>query len=299
MKKIFALVLAAVAVVVVSASTAGIFLFRKIGNYPNAFVTYPRSLNRSQWVVGLYQPPGGFYHGYLQEGKTFKTIEPPNIMSSYLEGINDQGAAVGGYCDTVSCSGTSSQHGYLFTAGKYTKIDYPTAGTSTALEGINNLGQVVGGYCSPSATCPLGLSPSNHAFVLNHGTFTTIDYPGAIATLANAINDSGSITGFYEDSSTALHGYLDQGGTFTNLDFPNANWTIPLGINNEGTVSGIYEDNATFITHGFTWAGGVFSRVDVPNSTASGVGGINNNGDITATANVNNLSTPFMGVPRH
>lgn len=251
MKKTLGLVLLLVAVLV-SASTTGGFVFGPIGNYPNAFVTYPRSLNRSKSVVGLYQPPGGFYHGYMQEGKNFKTIEPPGVRSSFLEGINDRGAAVGGYCDTLSCNPEEAQHGFLFSNGKYSKIDYLTAGTSLAAEGINNRGQIVGGYCPGSVQCLIGLSPSNHAFLLDRGIFTTLDYPSALGTLAYAINDTGNIVGFYEDSSTTTHGYLYQSGTFTTLDFPNAAWTLPLGINNAGTVSGIYEDNTTFITHGFT-----------------------------------------------
>jgi probable HAF family extracellular repeat protein len=283
----------------ITASTSGVFTFGAIGNYPNAFQTYPRGLNGARTIVGFYLPKGGFQQGYMQTGKNYRTIAPPGVLSSYLEGINDKGVAVGGYCDTVSCNPEEAQHGFRYNQGRYTKIDYPAAGTSLAAEGINNLGQVVGGYCQASAQCPIGFSPSNHAFLLDNGVFTTLDYPGALGTLAYSINDSGSIVGLYEDSSTMLHGYLYDGAAFTTLDFPNANWTIALGINNIGTVSGIYEDNTTLITHGFTYANGVFTRIDVPNSTATGVGGINNKGDVTATANVNNLSTPFVGVARH
>jgi probable HAF family extracellular repeat protein len=297
MKKIPGPVLLFASAALLFASATGKFTFRPIGSYPNSSFDYPRSLNLSKTVVGLYEPPGGFYHGYVQDGKHFKTIEPSGALSSFLEGISDKGEAVGGYCDTLGCNPSTSQHGYLFSNGKYTKIDYPVAGYSTAAEGINNLGQVVGGYCSPSLTCPLGLSPSNHAFLLSNGQFSTLDFPGALGTLALAVNDVGSIAGFYEDPSTQQHGYLYQNGVYTTVDFPNANWTIPLGINNAGVISGIYEDNTTLITHGFTYANGVFTQIDVPNSTATGVGGINNRGDITATANVNNLSIPFIGTP--
>jgi probable HAF family extracellular repeat protein len=283
--------------IIAVASTTGGFSFQNIGSYPNSFVTYPRDLNSSRVVVGFYQPIAGFYHGYLQVGKQYRTIEPPGVLSSYLQGINDKGTAVGGYCDTASCGGGESQHGYLHSSnGKYTKFDYPTAGYSIAPEGINNLGQVVGGYCTTSATCPLGFSPSNHAFLLDHGRYTTLDFPGALGTLAYAINDSGSIAGFYEDSATVSRGYLYQNGTFIGLNFPNSQWTVPLGINNAGTVSGIYQDN-NLMTHGFTYINGVFTRVDPPNSTASDVAGINNLGDVIAQANVNNVTNNYIGVP--
>src|SRR5712692_9999537 len=165
-------------VVIVSASTTASSSFQPIGNYPNAFVTYARGLNSIRAVVGLYQPPGGFYHGYLQVGKTYKTVEPPGVLASYLQGINDKGVAVGGYCDTASCNGGSSQHGYLHSNGRYTKFDYPVAGFSIAPQGINNFRQVVGGYC-PAGTCPGGFLPSAYAFMLQNGIFTTLDFPSA------------------------------------------------------------------------------------------------------------------------
>jgi len=283
--------------VIVSASTTGSFSFQPIGNYPNALVTYARGLNSNGAMVGLYQPPGGFYHGYLQVGKTYKTIEPPGVLASYLQGINDKGVAVGGYCDTASCNGGSSQHGYLHRNGRYTKFDYPATGSTTTPQGINNLGQIVGGYCLTGFSCSGGPGPSLHAFLLQNGIFTTLDFPGALGTQANAINDSGSVVGFYEDSSTMTHAYICQNGSFTRLDFPNSQWTAALGINNVGTISGIYEDNS-LVTHGFTYANGTFTRVDPPNSTASGLGGISNKGDVTATANVNNVSANYIGLPR-
>jgi probable HAF family extracellular repeat protein len=284
-------------VVIVSATTTGGYTFQPIGNYPNAFVTYARGINSSRAVVGLYQPPGGFYHGYLQVGKVYKTVEPPGVLESYLEGINDKGTTVGGYCDTVPCNGGSAQHGYLHSTGKYTKFDYPTAGYSIAPQGINNLGEVVGGYC-PAPSCPGGPLPSAYAFLLKNGTFTTLDYPSALATQANAINDSGSIAGFYMDSAGLLHAYLYQNGSFTPLDFPNSQWTEALGINNAGTLSGLYQDH-NLVIHGFTYSNGVFTQVNPPNSSSSVLAGISNTGDVVSSANVNNTSTNYIGLPHH
>ena len=39
-------------------------------------------------------------------------------------------------------------------------------------------------------------------------TFTTIDYPDAVETVAYGINDRGEIVGKYADSSGDLHGFL-------------------------------------------------------------------------------------------
>jgi uncharacterized membrane protein len=273
------------------------FVFRPIGGYPNAFQTAPNDVNSSRMVVGIYQPAGGFDHGYFQQGKTYKTIEPPQVLSSYLSGINDLASMVGGYCD-ASCNPRSSQHGFLYENGKYKKIDYPIAGTSIALQGINNPGQIVGGYCPGQFSCPGGLLPSAHAFLLDHGAYTTLDFPAATATQANAINDSGSIVGSYLDAALAGHAYLYQGGVFFKLDFPNSLWTVATGINNAGTVSGYYADLSA-IVHGFIYRSGAFKRVDVAGASSTSLGGISNTGDVTAAATVGSTEALYLGVPSH
>ena len=278
-------------------ASSGTYSFRYLGVYPSAASTVSRGLNLPRTVVGYYLQSGGYDHGYLQAGKNFKTVEPPGAISSYLEGINDKGDAVGGYCDTINCGGVTVQHGFLYEGGEYTKLDYPITGTSLAAFGINNLGQVVGGYCPGSTTCSGGISPSNHGFLLSRGVLTTLDYPGAIGTQANAINDAGTIVGFYEVHSTQLHGYMYVNGVFSQLGFPGANWTYPAGIDNAGTVAGSFQD-ANFIVHGFTYSGGVYTQVDVPNSFSTALGGINNNGQIAAEADMNNGTVAnFIGTP--
>src|SRR5438876_6086030 len=61
-------------------------------------------------------------------------------------------------------------------------------------------------------------------------TFTTIDYPGAAATLAVDINANGQIVGRFVDAS-GLHGWLLSAGNFTLIDLPGASATRPRGIN--------------------------------------------------------------------
>ena len=40
------------------------------------------------------------------------------------------------------------------------------------------------------------------------GTFTTIDVPGAVRTVANGINARGDIVGRYDSADGLRHGYL-------------------------------------------------------------------------------------------
>ena len=88
-----------------------------------------------------------------------------------------------------------------------------------------------------------------HGFVYNNGTFTTLNVPGANATYANAISNSGEVAGTYTDSSFTAHGFVYDNGTFTTLNAPGANGTLPTAINDRGDVAGEYNDSIG--AHGF------------------------------------------------
>jgi probable HAF family extracellular repeat protein len=49
---------------------------------------------------------------------------------------------------------------------------------------------------------------SPHGFLFDNGTYTTLEVPGSIWTLANGINASGQIVGVYEEDATGRHGFL-------------------------------------------------------------------------------------------
>jgi probable HAF family extracellular repeat protein len=78
----------------------------------------------------------------------------------------------------------------------FNTFDDPSALTGTTYAyGINDTGQIVGWYYDGSG------NGGNHGFLLSGGTYTTLDYPGAIsphgtsATWAYGINDLGQIVG--------------------------------------------------------------------------------------------------------
>src|ERR1039457_1726381 len=81
-----------------------------------------------------------------------------------------------------------------------TEFDVPGAGVDvqqgTYPLGINPAGVIVGYYVDASDIC--------HGFVrLTDGTITTFDAPGAstVETTAQAINPSGTVTGFFQDTN--------------------------------------------------------------------------------------------------
>jgi probable HAF family extracellular repeat protein len=113
--------------------------------------------------------------------------------------------------------------------------------------GLNNRGQIVGWFYDATQ--------HTHGFLKDGTTFTTIDVPGALSTIAYGINTAGQIVGSFQDA-TGFHGFLKDGATFTTIDGPGATdvpgaaFTEARGINTAGRIVGFFED-ATGGFHGF------------------------------------------------
>jgi probable HAF family extracellular repeat protein len=107
-------------------------------------------------------------------------------------------------------------------------------------------------------------------------SFTTIDVPGASYTVAQGINDSGQIVGWYNSTGRG-YGFLDTGGSLTTIDVPGAIGTEAYGINDSGQIVGSYYDGRT---HGFLYTGGSFTTIGVPGAVETDAYGINDSGQI-------------------
>lgn len=116
-------------------------------------------------------------------------------------------------------------------------------------------------------------------------TFTTIDFPGAVASLGTDINDSGQIVGEYTFSGLGdRHGFLLSKGVFSSITFPGATFTRAVGINRYGDVVGDHQNtgnnNGNGNDFGYLLRGGVFTSIVFPNSDLTIPAGINANEDI-------------------
>lgn len=89
---------------------------------------------------------------------------------------------------------------FLDSGGTFTTISVPGAYSTDAACGINDSGDIVGVYISPTLN-PLYGYPAN-GFSDVGGTFTTINVPGAGDTVAEGINNSGVIVGYYQQTSS-------------------------------------------------------------------------------------------------
>jgi probable HAF family extracellular repeat protein len=75
-------------------------------------------------------------------------------------------------------------------------------------------------------------------YLLSGGSFTTLQVPGSVTTLAAGINDLGQIVGEYDNK----HAFLLSDGTYTTFDVPGASSTQAFGINDAGQIVGDYMD---------------------------------------------------------
>jgi uncharacterized membrane protein len=88
------------------------------------------------------------------------------------------------------------------------------------------------------------------------------DAPGATQTYPSAINNNGTVTGFYVDAN-GDHGFLrDMNGQFVTFGAPGSQGIYPSSINSTGAVAGSFTDTSQ---HGFVrTANGTWIAFDVP-----------------------------------
>jgi probable HAF family extracellular repeat protein len=124
-----------------------------------------------------------------------------------------------------------------------------------------------------------------------------LTYPGATYTEARAINNGGTIVGYYEDASGGYHGFLLSNGTYTALNYPGASATYAFGINDGNTIDGYYED-ASGVGHGFLLSNGTYTALNYPGASGTYAGHGNNAGAIVgAYLDASSVDHGFLAIP--
>jgi uncharacterized membrane protein len=197
------------------------------------------------------------------------TVSAAGAPSDPLQAAGDQGG--------VERDGPS--------AIQLTTIDFPEAvpTLSTSPQGINSAGDIVGIYVDANR--------KQHGFLLSHGNFTSIDYPGAVATDARGINSRGDIVGAYINAPGGpqnMHGYLLSHGAFSEVQYPGYLGTIAQRILPNGNIYGC-NHNTDFMAsmHGFVRTAEGYAAIDVPASM--------NNGATPDGSTIVGLYTDMMG----
>ena len=133
---------------------------------------------------------------------------------------------------------------------------------------------------------------------LDTPVFQTIDFPGASATTAYGINNSGRIVGSYQTQNGAIyHAFLYYQGSIKRIDppFPRG-YAEAYGINDEGVIVG--SDNHQDFQEGFFYKDGQYQHL--PFEELSGAAGINDAGLIVGFYNPNCCkSSGYLYNPRN
>jgi hypothetical protein len=231
---------------------------------PRVTGTILNGINASGQITGTYfvfvgDPPDPNTipnHAFVGDGVKgpFTTLDPKDSTRSQGGFINAQGQAVGAFRDGMA---NEKRRGFIWRKGTFTIFNVPgdstpPEGFGTVPQGINDIGQVVGNYTDKK-------DPDNiHGFLRSSkGEFTIIDFPfgtNTTVTVANGINNAGTIVGVYVDD-TGLHGFVRSSkGDFTTVDFKDENGdahpTQINSINAKGEIVGFYV-GANGVQHGF------------------------------------------------
>lgn len=161
---------------------------------------------------------------------------------------------------------------------------------------IDSQGDIVGTYQDANVV--------QHGYLRNsQGSFVTFDAPHVApspglnqGTVANAMNDGGVITGYYQSADLVYHAFMrNKDGSMVTFEAqgaatgPNDNvsqGTQAFSINNQGDIAGIYYDTAGQ-QHGFMRsANGSTTTIDPSGSIYTAItdpNGINNSDTVTGS----------------
>ena len=258
---------------------------------PGAALTWALGINSADAIVGYFQDTtaSAAYHGFIHQGTTYTTgyttVDVPGAILTWVQGVNDLGDIVGIYEDSTGTTHGFLHHGTDYTQG-YLTLSVPGAECCISPNGIANDGTIAGTY---------GGKGHIHGF-MHKGTdlttgYSSIDYPSsatvtATDTVANAIDRSDGVAGYYFDQNFAAHGFTLRSGTFSTMDAPgtlvprpSGTSTQVYGTNSLGVVVGYYLDSG-FQYDAFQAQGTTFKLVTAGTGNIVFAYGINENGDV-------------------
>jgi hypothetical protein len=242
------------------------------------FNTFTASgINNQGVVVGSAYVNFG-WTAYIREpnGTTHQYVAP-NGGWTQLARQNSNGVTVGSYYDSGG-----NAHGLVLFGSKAAALNFPGA-FETILYGVNDSQWVVGIYGYGDFSQPYD------GFVRTaSGKFTILGYPPAEMTNPMAVNDAGTVVGWWVPKQAQPpfpdYGFVWINGEYTVLNYPNVERTLLNDINAAGVIAGSYQNTETGAEGGFIYVNGVFENVVAPNAQVQTVDGINDFNYITGTS---------------
>lgn len=218
---------------------------------PGSTFTEPAFISPQGVIVGSYLDSGSVSHGFILERGRYTVVDAPGGAGSVLSGISPSGERSGATCTDAACGNTgnanTSESFVLSKKGKYTLFNPPGA-TSSAASTVSPSGVVAGAYTDT-------VGELFHGYLLKNGTYTTIDFPGALyGTFAGGANPENDVAGAYNYTSSCTadcgHAFVLSNGVYTSFDYPGATFSEGTGINPAGVIVGLFGDSSNNV-HGF------------------------------------------------
>lgn len=208
---------------------------------PDQSSIFPGGVNDSGAIAGQLYNFGGASSGFLlaPNGAFTSIVVPyPPADNTVVNSLNNKGVVVGAYYT----SGASPAYGFEWKNGAFSQLPSYPGSTYTWPYSINSAGDTAGDLIDQNGV--------THGYLFQGNSFTLIDPPGSVYTLAIGVNDSDEVVGFYcttlQDCSIAgpedIHGFVYSNGTYTTLDVPGSPFTELDSVNDAGQIAGNYVD---------------------------------------------------------
>lgn len=123
----------------------------------------------------------------------------------------------------------------------------------------------------------------DYTFSTREYTFSPIDYPGAVSTIPNGLNDNGKIVGSYRSASDFKYRCFTYDNSFFEFEYPEATDSYCIDINNSDMVVGVYSYDITNpnLRKGFIYESEGFAEVVYPSGDSTLLTNVDNTGRIT------------------
>ncbi len=209
-------------------------------------------------------------HCFLLDHGRKSRIDRPGASSTQCQGINKQGAIVGGYM----VPNNSLSTGFVYANGTFHTV-LPPGAFDAVVNAINDAGMMVGNCFDPNG---------GHGFIYDGRHYWLIDAPGALITSGEGINNKGEIVATALLKGDDHHVFLIHGERFKEVRFPDSRDNQGWHINNRGEV-GVDWTDVTGVQHGGVYDGArdAYYVVDVPGMMNTAILGINDEGTLVGT----------------
>ena len=233
------------------------YLFHTVRNHRDVTFNQLLGINSRGKIAGYFgsgakgHPNRGYVVLPPYRQADFRRENFPHSKQTQVTGLNNRGVTVGFWSKTNKASQVNDNIGFWARNHHFHSVRFPTRNNSTPrvnqLLGVNDHKIAVGFYVNKAG------NSRAYEFNIRTGRFTRAHVPGSTSTVASAINNKGSVAGFFTDSHGVTRGFfLRHTGRLFILTAPGASMTTPFGVSKSGEVVGAFATSGG-ASHGFTW----------------------------------------------